>query len=101
VTHNQWPEGEIDHVNGNPSDNRLENLRIANRFENMKNIKKPVTNKSGLKGVSWHEKGNKWQAHIRCDGKNHYLGLFQTAELAHEAYKKASNRLHGIFARHD
>jgi hypothetical protein len=100
MTYNEWPEGEIDHINGNPSDNRLENLRIASREENMRNTKKPITNKSGFKGVSWHEVCGCWQAHIRCDSRNYYLGLFDTAESAHEAYKEASTRLHGIFSCH-
>jgi hypothetical protein len=100
ITHDEWPNGEIDHINGNPSDNRLNNLRAAKRLENMKNVKKPITNKSGLKGVSWHNRGRSWQAHIRADGKNYYLGLFETKEEAHEAYKKAADKLHGVFARH-
>lgn len=101
IVYNEWPNGEIDHINGTPSDNRLSNLRIASRSENMKNIKKSVTNRSGFKGVSWHKICNRWQAHIRCDGRNYYLGLFPTAEAAHEAYKEASVKLHGIFGRHD
>ena len=100
IINNEWPAKEIDHINGNRSDNRIENLRIANRFENMKNIKKAKTNKSGFKGVSWHKQGNFWQAHIRADNKNYYLGHYATPEEAHEAYKIASNKLHGIFANH-
>jgi len=100
LVNNEWPAGEIDHINGNPSDNRLDNLRIANRLQNMKNIKKPKTNKSGYKGVSWHKQGKFWQAHIRADGKNYYLGHYPTVEEAHEAYKAASNKLHGVFSNH-
>lgn len=100
IFYGEWPNGEIDHINGNRSDNRIENLRIANRFENMKNTKKPTTNKSGFKGVSWHSDGKCWQAHIRADNKNYYLGHYDTAEKAHEAYVKAADKLHGIFANH-
>ena len=99
--YNEWPDGEIDHINGIRNDNKLFNLRIANRAENMKNIKKPVTNMSGFKGVSWHKVCNRWQAHIKADGKNYYLGLFDTAEEASKAYREASNKLHGIFGRHN
>jgi len=95
-----WPEYEIDHINGNRSDNRLINLRQATRGQNMKNTIKPITNKSGLKGVSWHAKGNFWQAHIKSDGVNYYLGHYYTKEEAHEAYKSASDRLHSFFGNH-
>ena len=100
VTNGEWPIHEIDHINGDPSDNRIENLRQANRIQNMHNIKMPVTNKSGLKGVSWHSAANKWQAHIRSDGKNYYLGLFDSKDAAHLAYVEASKKLHGVFGRH-
>ena len=100
MIYDEWPNTEIDHINGVRCDNRLENLRQATHTENMKNIKKPATNRSGFKGVSWHYKGQKWQAHIKADGVNHYLGLFDTAEQAHEAYKEASQKLHGLFGKY-
>lgn len=94
----EWPKNEIDHINGNPSDNRWENLREATRKQNMKNLSRPITNKSGYKGVSWHAIGKKWQAHIKADGVNHYLGLFKTAEEAHKAYCEAADKFHKAYA---
>jgi hypothetical protein len=99
MTYGFWPQ-EIDHINGNRSDNRIENLRECTRQQNMKNLKKGKYNKSGLKGVSWHAACAKWQAHIKADGKNFYLGLFETKEEAHDAYIQASNKLHGVFKNH-
>lgn len=96
----KWPENEIDHINRNPSDNRWENLREATHSQNMKNLTIPKTNKSGHKGVSWHAIGKKWQAHIKANGVNHYLGLFNTAEEAAKAYIEASKKLHGEFSAH-
>lgn len=96
----KWPEKEIDHINHNPSDNRWENLREATRSQNMKNLSISKTNKSGYKGVSWHSVGKKWQAHIKANGINHYLGLFETAEEASKAYQNASQKLHGEFSSH-
>ena len=95
----EWPSDEIDHINGVSTDNRIENLRLATRPQNSHNSRKPKTNKSGFKGVSWHAIGKKWQAHIKSNGKNHYLGLFSTAKQAHLAYIEAANRLNGEFAR--
>jgi hypothetical protein len=100
VTHNAWPEKEIDHINGIRFDNRISNLREANHSQNMKNIKKSVANKSGKKGVSWHKQAQKWQVHIKVDGVNHYLGLFDSVDDAHEKYKQVANDLHGMFSRH-
>ena len=96
----KWPENEIDHINRNPSDNRWENLREVTHSQNMKNLPIPKTNKSGYKGVSWHAIGKKWQAHIKANGVNYYLGLFNTAEDAAKAYIEASKKLHGEFSAH-
>lgn len=62
-------------------------------------MKKPRTNKSGYKGVSWHAGGKKWQAHVRIEGVNQYLGLFGTPEEAHAAYCAAAVAGRGEFAR--
>lgn len=97
--HGRWPRKHLDHINGNPSDNRLSNLREATIPENMSNSKRPATNTSGYKGVSWHAGGNKWQAHIRYAGRSVYLGLFPGAKKAHEAYCAAARKLKKEFAR--
>ena len=95
----KWPSKDVDHINGNPSDNRISNLRLATKSQNLGNMKKPITNTSGKKGVSWHAIGKKWQAHIRVEGKNYYLGLFPSVEAAHEAYSHAAHMHRGEFAR--
>ena len=56
-------------------------------------------NKAGLKGVTLHKRAGKWQAQIQAFGVTHYLGIFNTAQLAHAAYCEAAARLHGNFAR--
>jgi hypothetical protein len=93
-----WPKQSLDHINGSRADNRLTNLREASGMQNAKNMKRPVTNTSGLKGASWHKRSGKWQAAIMCDRKLKHLGLFETAEEAHAAYCEAASRLHGDFA---
>lgn len=94
-----WPTEDIDHKDGDPSNNRIRNLREATDSQNLANMKKPVTNTSGKKGVSWHEGAQKWQAHIRVRGQNNYLGLFNSVDDAHDAYVAAAHQYHGEFGR--
>jgi len=90
----EWPTGQIDHINGIGSDNRIENLRVVNSSENNQNKKAPNTNSSGFMGVSWNKKGKKWEARIKLNGKQKYLGYFSTPELAYDAYLKAKSAMH-------
>ncbi|MBK6599171.1 MAG: HNH endonuclease [Proteobacteria bacterium] len=95
----RWPTTQIDHVNGDRSDNRIENLRVCTISENRWNSKKRVRNTSGFKGVSWDVNRKMWIAQIMANRKNYMLGRFKTPEEAHLAYIVAANRLHGEFAR--
>jgi hypothetical protein len=82
----EWPEHEIDHINGDRADNRIANLRPATPTENQHNRNKPPrNNKSGAVGVSWHQRAGKWQAHFA----RRYLGVFPTKEAAASAYTQA------------
>lgn len=94
LVNGEWPDGEIDHINGIRSDNRIENLRDVNRSENSQNRRVPNTNKSGFIGVSWAKCRNKWEAYIKLSGKQKHLGYFSTPELAYEAYLKAKSDAH-------
>jgi len=85
--HGAWPMGDIDHIDGNPSNNKLDNLRDVSHSVNLQNRKSATRkNKTGFLGVV--KRKNKYAAHITKDGKQVYLGLFETAELAHKAYKE-------------
>ena len=99
-----WPAQEIDHINGNPHDNRLANLREASHAENLRNTKLRADNSSGFKGVRRMKSRGKlrgrWIARIRKDGKETHLGCFASAAEAHTAYCIAANELFGEFARH-
>jgi len=92
------PAMQVDHINGNPMDNRLCNLREASHTENRRNAGVQRNNKSGFKGVCWSKQNKGWHAQISIDGKRTSLGYFSTPESAHEAYKIAAKRLHGEFA---
>ena len=75
--HGPVPSGsEIDHINGVRTDNRLENLRLVTRQENMQNTKIYNTNKSGVTGVSWCKRKQRWRAVIMGDAKQTHLGYF-------------------------
>lgn len=93
----EWPLAEIDHADGKRDNNAWDNLREANRSQNTANTAAHKDNVLGLKGI--RRAGNKCEASISANGKRHYLGLFDTPEEAHEAYKSAALLLHGEFAR--
>ena len=78
----------IDHIDINSFDNRIENLRVVNKSQNIRNQKKRKNCSSKYKGVCWHNSANKWQVKISIDGKAKHLGLFNNEEEAGEAYKK-------------
>lgn len=93
------PNGYIDHINGDPSDNRISNLRECDALENAHNAKRRSDNTSGYKGVSWHKQLRKWTARIMVDKKHINIGVFDTAEKAYAAYCKKALELHGEFAK--
>lgn len=92
----EWPDCDIDHINGCRSDNRLSNLRKATRGENMQNLKKAhKDSKCGLIGVS-QIRGKYWFARITIGGKTKHLGSFKTKEDAHQAYLNAKREIHSM-----
>ena len=86
------PTKQLDHINGDRSDNRITNLREATNAENHQNLGKNKNNTSGFTGVT--DCGNKWRAYIHKDGKKHHLGYHITREDAHAAHLKAKSELH-------
>jgi hypothetical protein len=91
--HGVWPD-QIDHINGDRTDNRLCNLRNVTSLLNTHNQRKPhCNNRSGFLGVSKRADG-RFQAEIRVSGKKRYLGAFATAEQAGAAYVSAKRQMH-------
>lgn len=72
----------IDHINGDRSDNRADNLRLVSRHENSKNRARSKNNTSGKMGVRWIEDRQRWQSSIVVDQKQIHLGYFKTMEKA-------------------
>ena len=95
VFYDEWPQGQIDHINGIKDDNRICNLRIANNSENNCNRPAQSNNRLGVRGVRFNN--NRYQALICKNKKQIVLGSFKTLEEATAAYKTAAQRLHGEF----
>jgi hypothetical protein len=89
----------VDHINGDPLDNRKSNLRVCTAYENSLNRRVGVNNTSGYKGVHLHTKLKRWTARIGANGKRLHLGLFDTPEEAAKAYNLAAVQHHGKFAK--
>lgn len=94
IVHGEFPKGQIDHINGNRSDNRLCNLRVVTQQQNSHNKQWDRRNKSGFTGVCWNKKASKWQAAISVNSKTIYIGVFSTPENAHLAYLNAKKVFH-------
>ena len=90
------PKGmQVDHIDGDPSNNRRSNLRLCTRAQNSQNQRRHLDNASGYKGVCWHKASRKWHAQLSRKS----VGLFDTAEQAKAAYDAAAERLFGDFKR--
>lgn len=95
------PNCEIDHIDGDKTNNRLCNLRDVSHAVNMQNLNKaPSTSKTGLLGASIDKASGKFRGSIKINGKKVNLGLFKTASDAHEAYLHAKrvNQLGRVLA---
>ncbi|OGT59774.1 MAG: hypothetical protein A3E01_04660 [Gammaproteobacteria bacterium RIFCSPHIGHO2_12_FULL_63_22] len=99
MTHGRWPVGEVDHINRVRDDNRPCNLREASKSQNQMNRPVSPLSGTGVKGVGWCKKSNRWRARIALNGKRVSVGLFDTIAEAAEAYAAASKSLHGQFAK--
>lgn len=97
--HGVWPDGVIDHVNGDPSDNRICNLRVVTHAENMRNMRLSERNTSGVCGVYRHKPSGKWIAAIKANGKSKHLGYFSDFRDAVEA-RKAADLEYGYHPNH-
>ena len=89
----EWPEGQIDHINRNRSDNRISNLRDVTQKQNLQNAGKRSNNTSGHSGVRWYKQSSKWVAVITHNYNRIHLGYFNTMEEAISA-RKASEKLY-------
>jgi hypothetical protein len=93
----EWPPEEIDHIDGNGQNNKIENLRLSDRSQNMCNRGAYKCNSLGLKGV--RADGNKYSAQLSHRKKVYWLGMHDTAEEAAKAYDRKAIEIHGEYAK--
>lgn len=87
----QW----IDHINGDPWDNRLCNLRLTDNTRNQWNRGAPKNSTSGVKGVTWNKKRGMWKSHMRINSEYIHLGYHATKGMAALVVAKKSLSVHG------
>lgn len=96
---NTSEDKQTDHIDGNPLNNTMDNLREVTHQQNIFNSKVREDNTSGVTGVSWFKQRRKWRARIAIDGKEKHLGLFTSKEEAVEAREKAEIKYFGEYRR--
>lgn len=97
IVNGKFPDFEIDHINRVRDDNRISNLREATSSQNGYNTKIREDNSSGIRGVNWYPKYNKWRAHINEGGKTVTIGYFSDKTDAESAVMLRRKILHGEF----
>lgn len=97
IHYGRWPDGQVDHIDGNRSNNSIANLREASCRQNARNRPKQGNNSSGYKGVSLLK--GRWRAQITTADGHKHIGMFDTPELAYAAYLEEAARHFGEFAR--
>ncbi len=98
--HHGYMPDYVDHIDGDKSNNRIENLRPASLHQNNYNVKTPKSNKSGVKNVHWNKKNNNWNVTLAANNKSMYFGAFDDLELASLVAEEARNLYHGEYACH-
>ena len=87
--HGEWPAGQIDHINGVRSDNRIENLRVVSHSDNQKNVKLRHDNKSGIPGVDWRSGCSLWRVRASLNGRRVMIGYYKNLDDAKKARLEA------------
>lgn len=95
MVHGSWPPAHIDHIDGNPANNRLANLREATPLQNILNSTRRKDNTSGYKGVFLERRTNKWVSRVKVGSRRVHLGSFSSPEEAHLAYCEAASKYFG------
>lgn len=92
MIYGDWPAGEIDHINGDPADNKICNLRSVTKSQNMRNQKRHKSNTSGATGVHWNKHRRRWVARILHEKKIKHVGSFHKLEDAMRARRQAEEK---------
>lgn len=95
----EWPKSSIDHIDHDRTNNRIGNLRAATVADNARNLTRRSDNSTGVTGVFWNKKSQRWTANIRVDGKLIHLGYFPSVDAAANA-RAAANIRYGFHHNH-
>ena len=99
IHHGHWPKKLIDHIDQDPTNNRISNLRDVDQVENQRNRKRQANNSTGVTGVCWNKSHGRWHSYIKLRGKQTTLGFFEKFEDAVLARKDAELE-YGFSPRH-
>lgn len=98
VANGRWPEPQVDHIDGNSLNDRLDNLREVTTTQNAWNHKGRTKSSDLPMGVRLVAKSGRFQARIACNKQMHHLGAYDTPEQAHAAYQTKRKELFGEYA---
>ena len=96
----EQPPENLDHINNDKTDNRIENLRVATTAQNAHNERTPINNTSGVKGILWDKQTSKWRGQVKANGKKHCAGRHTDIKDAENAVRELREKLHGEYANH-
>lgn len=99
IHYGAWPDGQIDHQDGDRVNNKIENLRVVSNSGNQKNKKRQSNNTSGFVGICWDAGRGKWRARIKDNGKQIQLGQFDSIEEA-KAAREVGEKKYGYHKNH-
>lgn len=97
--HHGYMPKTVDHIDGNPGNNKIENLRACTQSQNLCNKTKQINNSSGHKNVYWANHHQRWIATVNYKGKKHTFGSFKNLEDAVLAAQVGREKIHGQFAK--
>lgn len=97
MVHGEWPDGDVDHIDGNPQNNHPDNLRLATRSQNLFNSRVRSRNSSGRTGVSWAKHVNMWVVRMMIRGKNINFGYHKDYEFACFVREIAEDKYQGEY----
>jgi hypothetical protein len=100
LMHHRYLPNEVDHIDGNKANNKIENLRACSHSQNGFNKTAQRNSKSGIKNVSWSSVRNKWVVFIKSNNKQKNIGGFEDLELAELVATMAREKYHGVYANH-
>lgn len=100
LIHNGYLPPQVDHIDGDKTNNRIENLRACNHAQNARNKPAQINNTSGVKNVVWDKNRLKWVVYMKVNGKNTNFGGFEDIELAAFVASELRDRHHQEFANH-